>query len=146
MTFEKAKEIIKFYESLQLSAYRCPVGVPTIGWGHIDNVRMGDVITLEQAELYLSEDMMNKAIKPVQKMVQVPLSENQFNALVSFTFNEGSGNLKSSTLLRKLNLGDYEGAAAEFPRWNKARVDGELVVLDGLTKRRKTEMNLFLQA
>jgi lysozyme len=76
----------------------------------------------------------------VSSLVKVPLNQNQFDALVSFTYNCGSGALKGSTLLRKLNNGDYDGAAAEFPRWTK----GGGVVLPGLVRRRAAEMHLFL--
>jgi lysozyme len=75
----------------------------------------------------------------VKRLVKVPLAQGQFDALVSFSFNVGLGALGSSTLLRKLNAGDYRGAAAEFPRWNKA--GGK--VYEGLTRRRAAERSLF---
>lgn len=137
------KDIIKKWEGLRLKAYLCPAGVPTIGYGHTYNVKMGQTISVAQAELFLDHDYQD-AEEQVLSLVKVPLTENQLGALTSFVFNLGSGNLRISTLLRKLNLGDYRGAAEQFGAWNKARVNGVLTVLDGLTKRRADEKNLFL--
>lgn len=137
------KDIIKKWEGLRLKAYLCPAGVPTIGYGHTYNVKMGQTISVSQAELFLDHDYQD-AEEQVLSLVKVPLTENQLGALTSFVFNLGSGNLRISTLLRKLNLGDYRGAAEQFGAWNKARVNGVMVALDGLTKRRADEKNLFL--
>ncbi len=137
------KDIIKKWEGLRLKAYLCPAGVPTIGYGHTYNVKMGQTISVVQAELFLDHDYQD-AEEQVLSLVKVPLTENQLGALTSFVFNLGAGNLRISTLLRKLNLGDYRGAAEQFGAWNKARVNGVMVALDGLTKRRADEKNLFL--
>lgn len=137
------KDIIKKWEGLRLKAYLCPAGVPTIGYGHTYNVKMGQTISMAQAELFLDHDYQD-AEEQVLSLVKVPLTENQLGALTSFVFNLGSGNLRISTLLKKLNLGDYRGAAEQFGVWNKARVKGVMVALDGLTKRRADEKNLFL--
>lgn len=137
------KDIIKKWEGLRLKAYLCPAGVPTIGYGHTYNVKMGQTISVSQAELFLDHDYQD-AEEQVLSLVKVPLTENQLGALTSFVFNLGAGNLSRSTLLRKLNLGDYRGAAEQFGAWNKARVKGVMVALDGLTKRRADEKNLFL--
>jgi len=137
------KDIIKKWEGLRLKAYLCPAGVPTIGYGHTYNVKMGQTISVVQAELFLDHDYQD-AEEQVLSLVKVPLTENQLGALTSFVFNLGSGNLRISTLLRKLNLGDYSGAAEQFGAWNKARVNGAMIALDGLTKRRADEKNLFL--
>ena len=137
------KDIIKKWEGLRLKAYLCPAGVPTIGYGHTYNVKMGQTISVAQAELFLDHDYQD-AEEQVLSLVKVPLTENQLGALTSFVFNLGSGNLRISTLLRKLNQGDYRGAAEQFGAWNKARVNGVMVALDGLTKRRADEKNLFL--
>lgn len=131
--------IIKLSEGLRLEAYLCPAGVWTIGYGHTKGVKKGDFITLEEAEMLLREDVKD-AENAVNKYVKVGINQNQFDALVSFVFNLGSGNFKTSTLLRKLNTGDYLGAANEFKRWNKA--GGK--VLNGLVKRREDEANLFI--
>lgn len=139
----KAKDlsIIKGYEGLRLKAYQDSVGVWTIGYGHTKGVSSGMEINETQADTFLREDV-SWAQDAVNDNVSVPLNQLQFDALVSFTFNLGETNLKSSTLLRKLNSGDYLGAANEFQRWNKA--GGK--ELSGLTKRRNAEANQFISA
>jgi len=135
-------EHIKEWEQLRLEAYMPTKNdVPTIGWGHTKDVKMGDVITEEQAQKFLDEDVA-WAVRAVNREVTVGLTQNQFDALVSFTFNVGEGAFSKSTLLRKLNAGDYAGAAEQFPRWNKQA--GK--VLRGLTRRRANEMHMFLEA
>lgn len=141
-TNERGKEIIKEAEGLRLEAYpdgKCwAVGFGTTA---IDGEKVveGMSVTQEDAERYLEQDIAT-AEAAVARYVKVNLTDNQFSALVSFTYNLGSGSLKESTLLKKLNKGDYAGAADEFGRWIYA--SGK--VLDGLVKRRKTEMELFL--
>lgn len=138
-----AVELVKSFEGLRLAAYICPAGKPTIGYGHTQGVTIGDHITEEQAENYLQNDL-NTAGKAVERLVTVALSDGQFGALASFVFNLGEGNLKASTLLKELNVGDYAGAAGEFDKWVKATVNGEKVTLPGLVKRRKAEKELFM--
>lgn len=136
----KGVKLIKEFEGLELKAYKDSVGVVTIGYGSTgDHVFMGQTITEAQAEALLRKDIA-RFEKGVDDLVKVPLTQNQFDALVSFSFNLGLGNLKSSTLLRKLNSLDYAGAANEFVRWNKAGG----VVMKGLTRRREAEKALFL--
>lgn len=114
-------DIIKESELMRLVAYLpTPNDVPTIGWGHTAGVKLGDKCTVQQAAQWLREDCA-WAEREVNRLVTVPLNQNQFDALVSLVFNIGSGNFASSTLLRKLNAGDYAGAANEFPRWNKQK-------------------------
>lgn len=132
-------DLIKSYESLSLKAYRDSGGVPTIGWGSTRGVRMGMQISQEQAESRLRDDLYT-AESAVNRYVTVPLSQHQFDALVSFVFNVGGGAFRKSTLLEKLNLADYAGAANELSRWVKA--NGR--VLPGLVKRRAAERALFL--
>ena len=132
-------EIIKEFEGLRLEAYKCPADVWTIGYGHTNKVKQGDAITTGEAEVLLALDVQ-EAERAVNAYVDVDINQNQFDALVSFVYNLGAGNFKSSTLLRKLNQGDYLGAANEFERWNKA--GGK--VLNGLVRRRKAESNLFI--
>lgn len=148
-TSENGIELVKAFEGLHkvksdgnVRSYRCPAGRWTIGYGHTHGVRSGETITPEEAEDLLRKDLED-CEATVERMVKVDLTQNQFDALVSFVFNLGQGNFGSSTLLRKLNRGDYEGAAEEFTRWNKARVDGELKALPGLTRRRTAEAALF---
>lgn len=136
---EAGRRLIKEAEGLRLSAYLCPAGVWTVGWGSTREVYEGMEITEEEAEARLDADL-SVFESGVEKCVGVPLTDNQFSALVSFAFNLGLGNLKSSTLLRKLNGRDYQGAADEFTRWDNA--GGK--ALPGLTKRRQAERALFL--
>ena len=131
-------DLIKQFEGLYLKAYRCPAGVPTIGYGHTAGVAMGQTITQQQADDYLRRDV-RQFERAVSRLVRVPLTQGQFDALVSFAFNLGEGALAQSTLLRLLNAGDYSGAAAQFDRWNKA--GGR--VLPGLVRRRAAERALF---
>ncbi len=131
--------LIKDFEGLRLNSYRDAVGVWTIGYGHTGTAGPGQQITNAQATALLREDVATFE-NAVTRAVRVPITENQFAALVSFTYNVGSGALNSSTLLRRLNAGDTLGAADEFLRWNRA--GGQ--VLAGLTRRRVAERNLFL--
>lgn len=133
-------ELIKKYEGCVLKAYKCPSGVWTIGYGHTNGVKSGMQITKVQALDYLKEDLSIYE-KAVANYVKVPLNQNQFDALVSFSFNCGAGGLKTSTLLKKLNSNDYNGAANEFLKWNKS--NGK--VLNGLVRRRQEEKELFLK-
>ena len=131
-------DIVKEAEGLRLSAYLCPAGIPTIGYGHTKGVKLGDTCTREQAEEWLENDFF-MAKQDVKAVVRVPLRENQLDALASFVFNLGVRKLIQSTLLKKLNAGDYSGAAAEFDKW----VFAGKVKLNGLIKRRAKERNLF---
>ncbi|OXL40022.1 muraminidase [Enterobacter mori] len=134
--------LIKQYEGLRLTTYKDAVGIPTIGYGHVENpVPPGGTRTIsaEAAEQLLREDLQ-RFEHDVNNMLTVEVTQNQFDALVSFTFNLGPANLQSSTLLRKVNSGDFDGAADEFLKWNHA--GGQ--VLAGLTARRNAEKSLFL--
>lgn len=132
-------DLIKHYEGLRLEAYQCSAGVWTIGYGSTRGVKPGMVIDEAEAEHRLRVDVAFAEIA-VNKLVTVDLTDDQHAALVSFVFNLGAGNFGKSTLLRKLNAGDYEGAADEFPRW--CRTGGR--VLAGLKRRREAEKALFL--
>ena len=131
-------DLIKGFEGLRLSAYQDSAGVWTIGYGHTGNVKPGDRITQAQAEDLLQKDTA-WAQQAVRDQVKVPLTQGQFDALTSFTFNLGAGALAKSTLLNKLNAGDYAGAQAEFGKWVHA--GGQ--VLQGLVRRRAAEAELF---
>jgi GH24 family phage-related lysozyme (muramidase) len=131
--------LIKDFEGLRLNSYRDAVGVWTIGYGHTRTAGPGQRITNEQAIALLRQDVATFE-KAVTSAVRVPITNNQFAALVSFAYNVGSGALNSSTLLRRLNAGDSNGAVNEFLRWNRA--GGQ--VLAGLTRRRVAERDLFL--
>lgn len=138
-TSNKGIDLIKRFEGLKLEAYRDSVGIPTIGYGHAHNVKMGDVITGEQADKYLREDLLVAELT-INTNVRVNLTQNQFDALASFVFNLGSGNFVKSTLLKKLNAGDFAGAADEFGKW----VNAGSKKLAGLVKRRTAEREVFI--
>lgn len=143
-TSNKGMTLIKEAEGCKLKAYLCPAGVLTIGYGHTGkDVVEGLVITEEQAEKLLKKDL-EKFEKAVEKYVEVEINQNHFDALVSLAFNIGTGAFAKSTLLKKLNAGDYAGAAEQFLVWNKATVDGVKKELEGLKKRRQKERALFL--
>lgn len=133
-------ELIKSFEGYRDTAYLCPAGVWTIGWGTTQGVREGQKITPERAEEFLRRDLRSFELQ-VTGLVKVALTSNQFSSLVSFAYNCGIGALKSSTLLKKLNQEDYLGAAEEFLKWNKS--NGKM--LAGLTRRRVAERSLFLK-
>ena len=143
-TSEKGIALIKQFEGCKLTAYQDSVGVWTIGYGWTQPVdgkpiRAGMTIKQETAERLLKTGLVSYE-SDVSRLVKVSLTQGQFDALVSFTYNLGARSLSTSTLLRKLNAGDYAGAADEFLRWNKA--GGK--VLNGLTRRREAEHALFL--
>lgn len=132
--------LLQASEGLRLTSYQDSVGVWTIGWGHTGReVKAGQSITKEQAVSLLEADL-GKFERGVEAAVKAPLTQNQFDALVCFTYNVGLGAFGDSTLLKLLNQKNYAGAADQFPRWNKAGG----VVLPGLTKRRIAERQLFL--
>lgn len=141
--------LVKKFEGLHkqtsegdVRAYRCPAGRWTIGWGHCKGVKSGMRATVAECEQFLQEDL-NEAGNVVTRLVHVPLTQHQFDALASFIFNLGQGNFAESTLLRKLNQGLYDEVPEQLMRWNKARVDGVLTPLKGLTRRRTAEAALF---
>lgn len=134
----KGIELIKRWEGCRTNAYLCPAKVWTIGYGHTKGVSRGMMISHQDAEDLLIEDLKEYE-KAVRELVKVPLNQGQFDALVSFSFNVGVGALASSTLLKKLNQGQYREAVAELHRWTKA---GN-TVLPGLVERRNDEHALF---
>jgi lysozyme len=141
--------LIKHFESClkkvgphHFTTYKCPAGVSTIGWGHTNHhgrkFSSGDVWSQVECDAEFAADMRGFE-DAVRRLVKVPLEPWQFDALVSFTYNCGEGNLSKSTLLKKVNAEDFEGAAKEFAKWNK----GGGKVLAGLTRRRASEELLF---
>ena len=131
--------LIKSFESCRLAAYLpTPADVPTLGWGHTRAVAMGDTCTQAQADAWFLEDIA-WVEDCVNGAVNVPLTQQEFDALCSLVFNIGCGQFKTSTLLRLLNASDYDGASEQFAVWN--RQAGQ--VLAGLTKRRAAEAELF---
>ena len=130
--------LIKKFEGCELKAYQCSAGVWTIGYGHTKDVVEGMEITQEQAEQMLVDEL-HEYESYVNEYVTVALSQNQFDALVSWVYNLGPANLKASTMLKVLNDGKYEDVPYQMKRWNKA--GGK--VLDGLVRRREAEALLY---
>ena len=135
---------IKRWEGVRRDVYKDAVGYPTVGVGHlvkpVDNLKVGDTITDDQVDDFLRKDIAS-AEEAVNDRVTVPLTQNQFNALVSFVFNVGTGAFAQSGLLRTLNAGNYTGAANQFTKWVFA--GGRR--LKGLEFRRNAEKELFLK-
>lgn len=138
-------EIIKKWEGFKAQAYLDPIKIPTIGYGTIKvdgkPVKLGMTCTKEQAEKWLEEHVNEEVVPCIEKLVKVPLTQYQFDALCSFIYNLGCGNFSNSTLLRLLNEKDYLGASKQFIKWNRA--GGK--ILTGLTNRRRDETSLFLK-
>ena len=135
---QEGLSLIKKFEGCRLEAYYCSGGVLTIGYGHTGGVKESDTITQEEAEKLLRADVF-KFEEYVEDNVMVELDQGQFDALVAWTFNLGPGNLRESTMLKKLNNEDYKSVPSEMKRWNKA--GGK--TLDGLIRRRNAEALLF---
>ena len=131
--------LIKKFEGCELEAYQCSAGVWTIGYGHTKDVVEGMTITQEEAEQMLVDEL-HEYESYINKYVTVALSQNQFDALVSWVYNLGPANLSASTMLKVLNSGEYEDVPAQMKRWNKA--GGK--VLEGLIRRREAEACLFV--
>ncbi|MEM1396766.1 MAG: lysozyme [Pseudomonadota bacterium] len=142
-TGETGLNLIKGYEGLRMSAYYTPNEEWTVGYGHTSSARHGMSVSEMEAEQLLRQD-----ISPIEQVisetVRAPLNQNEHDAIVSLIFNIGVENWRNSTALRKLNEGDKLAAANAFEMWTKARVNGELVALDGLVRRRAAEKSLFL--
>jgi len=141
---DKGLKLIQEFEGLKLTAYQDVIGIWTIGYGntfYLDGniVKKGNKVTKPQAEALLKATIKEFEAK-VESLVKAKLNQNQFDALVSFTYNVGPANLKKSTLLKKVNINpNDESIAQEFIKWNKA--GGKVV--DGLTRRRQAESDLY---
>ena len=131
-------DLVKEFEGFRPTAYLCPAGVWAIGYGTTENVDPGDEVTEQEAEEMLMDDLL-EASKAIDDLVDVELTQQQYDALTSFVYNVGRDAFRNSTMLRLLNAGDYDGAAKQFPRWNK----GGGRVLAGLTRRRRAERQVF---
>jgi len=136
---QRLLDMIKRYEGFRESPYICPGGQLTIGYGK--SIKPGEYTSITKSN---AEVLLRKTVaafeRSIKNLVQVPLNQNQYDALVSFAYNVGAGAFKNSELLKKLNISDYKGAADEFLKWNKSK--GK--VLKGLTRRREEERKLFL--
>ena len=141
-------ELIKSFEGLFLNAYLCPASVVTIGYGTISypngkKVKLGDKISLDEAVDYLMFEVNEKARK-VDALIREDLTANQFAALISFAYNLGEGALKGSTLRKRVNENPKDATIGDaFMMWCKANVDGKLIKLKGLERRRQAESDLY---
>jgi GH24 family phage-related lysozyme (muramidase) len=141
--------LIKEFEGLYLKAYLCPAGIPTIGWGTTEypdgrKVKIGETISEQDAERFLRHHVQ-VYVNALNNALKIPVNDNQYSALLSWTYNIGAGAMRSSTLIRVLNQGNYAQAADELLRWDKATVNGVKRVLSGLARRRRSERELFLE-
>ena len=140
----KLKELVREFEGCKLKAYKCPAGIWTIGYGNTQYengkaVKEGETITLDRAEQLL-EVILIKFVQQVGELVKSKVNQNQKDALTDFAYNCGVGNLRSSTLLKKVNADPSDKTIrAEFEKWTRA--NGK--VLNGLVKRRNAEANLY---
>ena len=140
------KDLIKQFEGCKLKAYKCPAGLDTIGYGNTfypdgAKVQPKDVITQERAN-ELFDLIVEDFAKKVKPLIKQNLTDNNFSALISFAYNVGIGNLKNSTLLKKVNVNPADPTIkAEFNKWTRANK----VVLSGLVKRREAEAKLYEQ-
>jgi len=143
-----AIDLIKEFEGFESQAYIDTDGTPVIGYGlskiNGKPVQMGDLISAKKADLVLN-NQLQVIQTALDKAISVDLSDRQLSAIASLSFNVGVDFIGESTLVRKLNAGDYDGAANEFLRWDKADVRGQLVQMPGLTRRRQAERELFLE-
>ena len=147
---DAALDLICSFEGWVPKWYVDPVGIWTCCYGHTDAAgepkyakTKNKTFTKEEGRLILERDLAQYAAH-VRGSVHVPLTSDQFGALTSLCYNIGPSNFMGSTLVKRLNAGDYEGAAEQFKRWNKGRVKGKLTELKGLTRRRAAEAALFL--
>jgi lysozyme len=137
---KKGIDLIKHFEGFRSTVYRCAAGIPTLGFGSTHGITMDSPPITEEEGIELLMLDIAKFERAVERLITAPLNQNQFDALVSFSFNLGSGSLQNSTLRRRVNRSEYERAAEEFPRWVFA--GGRK--LKGLVRRRYAERELFL--
>ncbi len=147
-TSAAGRKAIAQREGNKLVAYLDSVGIWTVGVGHTTAagppaVKKGTKITAAESDQILTRDLA-AVEESINSLVKVPLTQSQFDALVSIVFNIGAPAFSKSTLLRKLNARDYQGAASQFLVWNKGTVNGKKVAIAGLTARRKEEKAQFL--
>lgn len=135
--------IIKHYEGKYNKAYICPSGILTIGYGHTKGVKPGDIATDEQIDKWLYEDVMTCEMQIND--LHLKIKQHQFDALVSFIFNIGITKFLQSTLLKRIKVySENPEIRYQFSRWNKGTVNGQLKELDGLTRRRHSEAEMYM--
>lgn len=143
-------DLVRRFEGFRSRPYLCPAGKPTIGYG-MTMYPNGKPVTLQDKPITEAEAvtmlaaLLKQFADQVKPLIKVTLTDNQFSALVSFAYNVGIGNFRSSTLLKRLNEQKFDQAANEFLQWSKARVNGVLQPMPGLVKRRIAERALFVQ-
>lgn len=135
-----AFQLIKKFEGLRLKAYYCSAGKATIGYGHTHNVKLGQVITEEQADEFLKTDV-ELVVNDLNALIKVSLNQNQADALISFVYNIGVGAFGASSMLKKINQNKLDEVPAQFLKW--VYIKGK--ISKGLINRRKEEANLFLK-
>jgi len=140
----EGRTLIQQFEGLSPTAYRCPAGKWTIGYGHTDGVQHGDRITRDHADDLLRADLASYGNAVDQALGACAATRHEFDAMVSLAFNVGVAGFKGSTVLRLHRQGDRQGAARAFGLWNKAMVDGRLQEMAGLTRRRAAETAFYL--
>lgn len=141
----QGRALIEGFEGLSLTAYLCPAGVWTIGYGHTHNVVRGQILpTKADADWMLSQDLVQWGADVSDLLGEVATTQNQFDAMVSLAFNIGVAGFAGSTVLRLHKRGDSAGAARAFSMWNKATINGQLQEVEGLTRRRASEANVYL--
>lgn len=141
---EAGLQIIKAGESCRLQTYLDPAGIPTQGWGHTP-AKMGQTITQVQADALLVADVGWAEAAVDAATHDTHTTDDQFSAMVSLTFNIGAGAFRGSSVLRLHRAMKYQGAADAFLLWTHAHIDGKLVVLAGLARRREQERELYLR-
>ena len=141
-TSQEGIALIKKFEGCKLESYLCKASVWTIGYGSTKGVSEGMTISQERADMLLLEDL-EIFEEEVNNLIKVDLEQHQWDAIIAWTFNLGSQNLSMSTLLTKINDKKWEEVPKQIKRWNKATVDGEKQVLEGLVRRREAEALLF---
>ena len=144
-TSDKTIDAIKGFEGFRSVAYQDSVGVWTVGFGHTEGVQEGRTITEPDADALLRAELVHYE-NAVDHYVTTPLTQNEYDALVSLAYNIGVENFRKSSVVRFLNLGHKRRAADAFLLWCKGKIKGELVVLPGLKNRRVAERELFLTA
>ncbi len=140
----EGRALIQQFEGLSLTAYLCPAGKWTIGYGHTDGVQPGDKITAAHADSLLAADLLGYGNAVADALGACEATQHEFDAMVSLTFNVGIAGFKGSTVLRLHRRGDRQGAARAFGMWNKAMVNGRLQEVAGLTRRRTAETACYL--
>jgi lysozyme len=136
--------VIKQYEGIKLDAYQDVAGIWTIGYGHIRGVMPGMHISQEEAEQALQDDLTGTEAAVDGATSDGETTDNQFSAMVAFAFNVGTANFRQSSLLKEHLAANYQRAADDFLMWNKARINGVLQPVTGLTNRRNAERGLYL--